>query len=262
MPELPEAESNRRRIADHCLHRTIEAVELGDDTTYIELPGDNERGRLVGHQFTETRRHGKLIFAGSKTGPWIGVHLGMTGKLLPFDEGEEETPDYTKLLIRFEGDRRLAFRCPRKLGWVRVIDDPAAHIEEIGFGPDALEIGEDAFRDVIGSTNGTIKGALLAQRKLAGVGNLWSDETLFQTGIHPSTKASSLSEKQLGDLYATMRSALTGVCETDATYSRLPDDWLIRHCKKDVDCRRCDGTIVKEKVGGRSAYFCDTHQSK
>ena len=262
MPELPEAQTNRRRIDDHCLNRTIEAAELGDDTTYIELPGDNERGRLVGHRFTQTRRHGKLIFAGSKSGPWICVHLGMTGKLLPYDEGEEDRPDYTKFLIRFEGSRRLAFRCPRKLGWVRVIDDPDAHIAEIGFGPDALEIGEDAFREVIGSTNGTIKGALLAQRKLAGVGNLWSDETLFQTGIHPATKASSLSDSQLGDLYIVMRDVLTGVCDTDATYSELPDDWLIRHRKTGETCRRCNGTIVKRKVGGRSAYFCDTHQAQ
>jgi formamidopyrimidine-DNA glycosylase len=262
MPELPEAEANRRRVDDHCLDRTIEAVELGDDTTHIELPGDNERGRLVGRQLTETRRHGKLIFAGSKTGPWICVHLGMTGKLIPFDEGTDDQPGYTKFLVRFEGDRRLAFRCPRKLGWVRVVDDPDAHIGEIGFGPDALSIDEAQFRDVIGSTNGTIKGALLAQRKVAGIGNLWSDEMLFQTAIHPSAKGSDLSDGQLGDLYGAMRDVLTGVCDTGATYSNLPDDWLIRHRKQGHSCRRCDGTIIKEKVGGRSAYFCDTHQSR
>ena len=262
MPELPEAETNRRRIEAHCLHRTIEAAELGDDVTYIELPGDNERGRLVGRQFTETRRHGKLIFAGSASGPWICVHLGMTGKLLPFDEGEEEMPDYTKFLIRFEGTRRLAFRCPRKLGWVRVVDDPDAHIAEIGFGPDALDISKTDFRDVIGSTNGTIKGALLAQRKLAGVGNLWSDEILFQTSVHPETKASSLDAAKLDEMHGAMRNILAAVCDTGATYSKLPDDWLIRHRKAGKPCRRCDGTIAKSKVGGRTAYFCDTHQAR
>ena len=66
MPELPEAQVNRQRIEDQCLNRTIESVELGDDVTYIELPGDNERKRLVGHRFTQTHRHGKLIFAGSR----------------------------------------------------------------------------------------------------------------------------------------------------------------------------------------------------
>ena len=76
MPELPEAEANRRRIEDQCLNRTIDDAVLGDNVSYIELPGDNERGRLVGRQFTQTHRHGKLIFAGSQSGPWICVHLG------------------------------------------------------------------------------------------------------------------------------------------------------------------------------------------
>ena len=261
MPELPEAQSNRQRIADKCLNRTIESVELGDNVTYIELPGDNERARLIGRQFTQTHRHGKLIFAGSQTGPWICVHLGMTGKLLPFD-APDDPPDHTKLLIAFEGDRRLAFRCPRKLGWVRVIDSPEEEIERIGFGPDALEMSENAFAEVIGGTNGTIKGALMAQRKMAGIGNLWSDEILFQTSVHPETTASDLADDKLAEMFATMRRVLTGVCDTGAVYKKLPKDWLIHTRKKGKPCPRCDGTIAKAKVGGRSAYFCDTHQSE
>lgn len=264
MPELPEAEANRQRIVDNCLNRTIEEAVLGDNVTYIELPGDNERARLAGRQFTETHRHGKLIFAGSKTGPWICVHLGMTGKLLPFDAdadgGESALPKATKFLVRFEGERRLAFRCPRKLGWVRVVDSPEEEIERIGFGPDALEIPGDSFVEIIGGTNGSVKGALMAQRKLAGIGNLWSDEILFQTGVHPETKASDLADGKLAEMYETMRGVLTGVCETGATYSRLPKDWLIRSRKTGEPCARCDGTITKTKVSGRSAYFCDRHQ--
>lgn len=259
MPELPEAEANRRRIEDCCLHRTIEEAVLGDDTSYIELPGDNELGRLAGRQFTETQRHGKLIFAGSKSGPWICVHLGMTGKLLPYD-APDDPPEYTKFLVRFEGDRRLAFRCPRKLGWVRVIDSPKEEIARIGFGPDALEISEKDFIEIIGTTNGTIKGALMAQKKLAGIGNLWSDEILFQTGISPEKTASDLTPSQLKQMYVIMRAVLTGVCETNADYSQLPRDWLIANRKQGADCPRCDGKIVKDKVAGRSAYHCDSHQ--
>ncbi len=190
MPELPEAEANRLRIERSCLHRTIEAADLGEDTSYIELPGDNERKRLAGHQFTATQRHGKLVFAGSASGPWIAVHLGMSGKLLPFDAGEEP-PDHTKFVIRFEGKRRLAFRCPRKLGWLRVVDNPQAELDRLGFGPDALAMDRDRFCTVVGGTNGTVKGALLDQHKLAGVGNLWSDEILYRTGIAPQHKASA-----------------------------------------------------------------------
>ena len=259
MPEAPEAEANRLRVERACLNRTIEAVELGEDTSYIELPGDNERGRLVGHQFTQIHRHGKLIFAGSKAGPWIGVHLGMTGSLRPFDQGDDE-PDYIKFLIRFEGDRRLVFRCPRKLGWVRVVDSPEAEIERIGFGPDALEIGRGAFIETIGSSRGAIKSALMEQKKLSGIGNLWSDEILYRVGIGPERKGTDLSEDTLATMYDEMRDVLNSVMETQADYGKLPDDWLIRNRTQGAQCPRCEGQIVKTKVSGRSAYHCDRHQ--
>ncbi len=261
MPELPEAEANRRRIEDECLNRTIEEAVPGEDVTYIDLPGDNERGRLVGRQFTETHRHGKLIFAGSKTGPWICVHLGMTGSLIPFDEGEEEPPSATKFLIRFEGSRTLAYRCPRKLGWLRVVDSPQAEIERIGFGPDAMAISRDDFVKIIGGTNGAVKSALIEQKKIAGVGNLWSDEILFKMGILPDSKASDLAASTLREMHGVMQDTLQSVVDTDADYSKLPDEWLISHRERGAKCRKCGGTIAKKTVGGRSAYYCGGHQS-
>lgn len=259
MPELPEAEANRQRIADQCLNRTIEAAEPGDNVSYIDLPGDNERRRLVGHRLTQTHRHGKLVFAGSQSGPWICIHLGMSASLQPYDEGEEP-PDHTKFLIRFEGDRRLAFRCPRKLGWLRVVDSPDAEIARIGFGPDALNIEKREFIDLLGGSNGAVKSALIDQHKLAGIGNLWSDEILYRTGIMPDRKASGLDAKALSRVHMTMQAILTAVVETGATYAELPDDWLIRHRGKGKTCPQCGGTITMKKVGGRSAYHCPDHQ--
>tara|TARA_Y100000991_G_scaffold17550_1_gene11550 strand:- start:381 stop:1163 length:783 start_codon:yes stop_codon:yes gene_type:complete len=259
MPELPEAEANRLRVERECLDRTIEAAEPGDDTGYIELPGDNERARLAGHQFTRTHRHGKLIFAGSKTGPWICVHLGMSGSLRPFDEADGP-PDYAKFLIRFEGARRLAFRCPRKLGWLRVVDSPEEEIERIGFGPDALEIERDAFVEVIGRSRGAVKSALMQQKKIAGVGNLWSDEILFRVGIDPERKGTELSDNQRAEMREAMRDILSAVVDTGADYGKLPGDWLIHTRKEGAECPRCGGTIGKTKVGGRTAYHCPAHQ--
>lgn len=261
MPELPEADASRRAVEAECLNRIIEDAVLGPDTEHMDLPGANERARLAGHQFTQARRHGKLIFAGSKTGPWIAVHLGMTGRLIPFD-APEDPPDYAKFVIRFEGDRRLAFRNTRKFGWLRVIDDPDVFIEEAeGYGPDALDISRNDFADKIGSTRGAVKSALIAQKKLAGIGNLWSDEILFQTGIHPDTRANSLDEDQLGEVYETMRRVLNGVCDVNAHYSELPGDWLIADRNEGAECPRCGGTIARKTVGGRSAYFCGDHQT-
>ena len=259
MPELPENEAQRRLLERDCLNRTIEGIELGDNVSYIELPGNNERARLIGTQFTKTRRHGKNIFAGSKTGPWLTVHLGMTGKLVSFD-APHGPPDHTKLLIRFEGDRRLAFRCPRKLGRVRVIDDPASYIEQNGLGPDALEIGRDEFVETFGMTRSAIKSALMKQDKMAGVGNLWSDEALFQTGAHPEARSNELGDDRLSDIFKSMQRLLKRAVEVEAHYEKLPDDWLIRHRRSGEECRRCGGTITSKKVGGRTAFFCDKHQ--
>ncbi|MGI8943102.1 MAG: DNA-formamidopyrimidine glycosylase family protein [Qipengyuania sp.] len=259
MPELPENEAQRRLLERECLNRTIERVELGEDVSYITLPGENERARLVGRQFTLTRRHGKNIFAGSITGPWLAVHLGMTGKLIAYDT-PDDPPDKTKLLIAFEGNRRLAFRCPRKLGKVRIIDDPDEFICEQKLGPDALAISKSEFARVMGRTSSPIKAALMNQSKLAGIGNLWSDEILFQTSLHPTGVAAELDAKKLEELHAAMQEILNAVVVADGSYSKLPNDWLIRHRKKGNDCPRCRGRITNAKVGGRTAYFCDNHQ--
>ena len=259
MPELPEAEANRRRVEAHCLNRTIGRVVLGNDTKHVELPTEEERDALTGRQFTETRRHGKLIFAGSSTGPWIAVHLGMSGSLRPWD-ADDGPPDYARITFEFEGDRRLSFRCPRKLGWVNVTDDPDAYVAGRGFGPDALKIGRDTFRDVIGSSKGALKSALIQQKKLAGIGNLWSDEILYRTGLMPDATGTDLSEAKLDEVFDQMHAVLDAVSDTDMDYSKLPDDWLIHHRTAGDDCPRCGGTIAKKTVGGRTAYHCPDHQ--
>lgn len=259
MPELPEAEANRRRIEASCLRRTIESVRLGDDTSHVDLPGPEDRGRLTGRQFTEARRHGKIVFAGSASGPWIAVRLGMTGSLRPFatDDGP---PDFARLVIAFEGGTSLAFRCPRKLGSVAMAGDPAAFVASEGLGPDALKIDRETFRDRVGGSRGAVKSALMAQAKLAGIGNLWSDESLFRTGLHPAAKASALPGERIDALFDATRAVLKAVAETDADYSRLPGDWLISHREAGAECRRCGGEIAKQTVSGRSAYFCRSHQ--
>lgn len=137
MPELPEAEANRRRIAASCLNRTIVSV-----------------------------RHGKVVLAGSRGGPWIAVRLGMTGSLRPHGP-DDPAPDFARLVTAFEGGTRLALRCPRKLGSVEVAEGPDAFVAAAGLGPDALDIDRETFASRIGTTRGAVKSALMAQDKIA-----------------------------------------------------------------------------------------------
>lgn len=259
MPELPEAEANRRRIEALCLHRTIEDAAPGDNITYLELPGGNERKRLIGRQFSEARRHGKMIFAGSRSGPWIAIHLGMTGRLEPRAIGEEPPAD-PKFILRFEGGTRLYFLNKRKLGWLRVIDDPDAFIEDAGYGPDALAVSQQRFAEIVGGSRAMVKSRLMDQRKLAGLGNLWSDELCFASSIAPTRSGSDLSQKQRGMMFETMRAGLERLIAAGSQRSELPGDWLVHHREAGAACPRCKGTIRTRKIGSRTSYFCDTHQ--
>ncbi|APE44645.1 DNA-formamidopyrimidine glycosylase [Sulfitobacter alexandrii] len=259
MPELPEAEAARARLESGALHRTIAGFALGE-VTHMDLPDEASRERLMGTQFTRTRRHGKYIFIGSVDGPWLHIHLGMSGSLRVMDAGDE-LPDYIRLTVEFEGDRRLHFRDPRKFGRIEVIDDVDDFIAAKGLGPDALEIGDNAFADAIGRTRGAVKSALLSQKKLAGIGNLWSDEALYRTGIDPDARGSDLTQERIGTLHRATREILQSVVDTGATYSKLPDDWLIHRRDDGAACTRCDGTITKKKVGGRTSYHCPDHQT-
>ena len=259
MPELPECEAARKRIADGALNRTIEGFELGE-VSHVELPTKAERDRFIGTQFSRTRRHGKYIFVGSKDGPWLHIHLGMSGSVRVMETADPPA-DFVRFTVKFEGGTCLHFRDPRKFGKITVLDDVDDFIADKGLGPDALQIGDNAFADAIGNTRGAVKSALLSQKKLAGVGNLWADETLYQTGIDPETKANDLDHSQVLDMHKAMQNILRAVVDTDATYSELPEDWLIHRREEGDACSRCDGKISKKTVGGRTSYFCPEHQA-
>ncbi|MGB3795926.1 MAG: zinc finger domain-containing protein, partial [Alteraurantiacibacter sp.] len=83
----------------------------------------------------------------------------------------------------------------------------------------------------------------------------------FEIGILPDRKANDLDEATLRKMHGVMQNTLAAVMDTNADYSQLPDSWLIRHRKEGAECRKCGGTIVKQAVGGRSAYYCDAHQA-
>ena len=230
---------------------------MTDDLT--DLPGEDACQRFMGTQFSRTRRHGKYIFVGTKDGPWLHLHLGMAGSIRVMDADEADA-DYIRFTVQFQGGTRLHFRDPRKFGHVQVVEDVDAFIAQKGLGPDALTIGDNAFITNVGGTRGAVKSALLSQKKLAGVGNLWADEALYRTGIAPDAKAADLASDRVQRLHGAVRDILQSVVDTDATYSRLPADWLIHNRADGAACTRCDGTITTARIGGRTSYHCPDHQ--
>lgn len=259
MPELPENEIQRRQMERECLNRTIVAVQPGADIKSVTIPDVAERKRLVGHRFTQARRHGKNIFLGNAAGPWLAVHLGMTGRLEVIDP-RKDLPKQARLVITFAGGRRLAFRDLRKLGKVRLVDNPDSFIAEQELGPDALAITKTQFAERIGSGTGPIKTALMDQHRMAGVGNLWSDEALFRTGILPTRPAEGCDAAELAAMHKAVHAILRDVITCEANHGSLPQTWLVHHRRKGGQCPRCREPLETTRVGGRTAYYCPHHQ--
>lgn len=254
MPELPEAEAARARIAGGALNRTITAVTLGE-VSHMDMPSEAARQALVGTQLTTTHRHGKYIFVRGEEGPWLHIHLGMAGAI----RVAAEAPKYTRLSVAFEDGPSLHFRDPRKFGHVQMVDDLEAFIAAKRLGPDALQIGGNAFADTIGRTRGAVKSALLNQRKLAGVGNLWADETLFRSKVHPATPGTALPAEVLTRMHRDMLDILNAVIATGANYAQLPRDWLI-HNRTVGAQTAAGGRIEKMTTGGRTSFYCPAEQ--
>ncbi|WP_373355835.1 Fpg/Nei family DNA glycosylase [Pseudoroseicyclus sp. CXY001] len=258
MPELPAAEAMRRRVEAGALHRTITGATV-TDLGPMHMPSAAELERLTGTRFTAARRYGKYVFIGSASGPWLVISLGMTGTIRTYDESEG-APDHAKLTVTFEGERRLAYICPRKFGDTYLAESPEAFVAEHGLGPDALEVSREDFIARLSPSKTAVKTAMIDQNRIAGIGNLWSDEALYRVGLRPDVPANTLKDNSLGALHAAIRDILTEAIDAGDPPD-FPEDWLATRRKPGAACGRCEGTIEKKTIGGRSAYFCPTHQA-
>ena len=261
MPELPDVEVFKRYVDATSLHRTVDHAMVRD-TRVVECSPSTLRRHLEGHRLTATRRHGKVLFAHLDHGPWLLLHFGMTGWPVAWEEGARE-PDHIQLRLDFADGRHLGYRATRKLGMLDVIEDPEATVEALGLGPDALEVDLEGFRDRLAGRRGMVKPTLMNQEVLAGLGNIWTDEVLFQARIHPKTPVPELDAPAERRLLRTMITVLEAGVDANVDPERLPDDFLLRRRQAGVDCPRgCGVTVEKLKVSGRAGYLCPRCQRR
>ncbi|MCK9565954.1 MAG: hypothetical protein M0Q43_07890 [Methanothrix sp.] len=257
MPELPEVEKARRYLEATALHQTIRAAEVKDERILAKVSARELEKALAGKQFECAIRHGKRLFLKITEILYLTLHLGLTGRLICRESGAEE-PHHVRLLISFENDHKLAFDDPRIFGEVGLAKSPQAFLAERKIGPDALQLDPDGFLKIMNGRKGLIKPALLNQKLIAGLGNLYADEALFQAGICPKTRG--LTIEQLIALYSSIQEVLKTALSTDADLSKLPDSYLLPHRHPGGTCPR-DGALLRiEKIGGRTSYFCPEHQ--
>lgn len=260
MPELPDVETQKRYLDSTALYQEIDAVDVRDAIVLDSLTPAGLEHALVGQSFQSTRRHGKHLFVELKDGAWLGMHFGMTGSLKYF-KNPQENPDYDQVMFHFRNDYHLAYIMARKLGRIRLIDDLQAFLEGKQLGPDSLDIDFDAFHELLVGRRGMIKSALMNQAILAGIGNVYSDEILFQAGVHPRRQISDLDAGDLRSIYAQMCRVLDIAIENQANPDQFPASFLTPRRSEGDPCPRCGGDIQRTEVSGRGSYYCPNCQS-
>jgi formamidopyrimidine-DNA glycosylase len=257
MPELPEVEAARMYLETTILLQPIRTAEVLDNRILSGVSPEALEISLAGKQFLSVQRHGKRLFLMLQDDLWLTLHLGLTGRLV-YLQAKVAKPCHTRLLFSFQNGRRLALDDPRIFGEVGLTTSPALFLAERKIGPDALQLNRDDFIEIMSGRRGLIKAALLNQRLLAGLGNLYADEALFQAGICPKSRC--LDDLRLEALFASIQEVLKTALSTGANLANLPDSYLLPHRYAGGICPR-DGALLRhEKIGGRTSYYCPEHQ--
>ncbi len=261
MPELPDVEMQKRYFDRTSLDRSIVRIDILEPR--ILKGGDPERmkGTLRGNRFRSTCRHGKYLFAGLDRGPWIVFHFGMDGYFVYAPE--ETTPEgNARVLIQFGNDHRLSYNSWRMLGRIGLAEGPADYLNELGIGPDALdpELDFTRFREILTGKKSPVKPVIMDQHNLAGIGNVYADEILFQARIHPITDVSTLEADRLKALYTSIRKVLRSAIGYSADVGRFPKRYLLPHRHPEGRCPICGTMLQTVKLSGRTGYYCPKDQ--
>ncbi len=254
MPELPDVEMFRRYIGATSLHQKIASVTVRDRRLLKGVSARHLEQTLTGRAFETAGRHGKYLFAAANGSAWLVLHFGMSGNL---DYGKQrETGRHDRVIFDFTNEYSLAYISQRRLGRVALSPGVERFVEEHDLGPDAMDIDCADFASRIRGSKAPVKSSLMNQRLVAGVGNIYADEVLFQGRMSPVLSGNTLSEKQARHLCHTMQRVLHAAVDRGADPARFPASWLLPNREQGRSCPRCGGRIRKERVAGRSAYWC------
>ena len=261
MPELPDVELYRRYLDAHARDRTIARVAVSDARILGDLSAKTFIAALEGNRFEGSRRHGKHLLVQLARDGWLTLHFGMTGSLAYFERAADDPP-YDRVHLEFANGGHLAYVNRRMLGRVGLADDADAFVQSEELGPDALDPAFDvtAFATALEGRRRDVKSVLMEQQLIAGIGNIYADEILFQARLHPKTAAAALDDRQRAALFEQIRTVLKTAIDCGAGaeqfLDRLPDDYLLPHRDKGGKCPRCGQPIVTLKSAGRTSYFC------
>lgn len=259
MPELPEVESYKKHLDNTSLNKIIKNVTIKDDYV-LKMPKKEFKEGVKGKKIEGSKRHGKWLFVKLSSDNLL-FHFGMSGDLKYYTSPNDE-PEYSKIIFEFESGDYLSYISVRKLGEVKLIKDIDKYIENENLGPDALEVAHEKFLEIMDNKSRSyIKSALMDQNALAGIGNEFSDEILFQAKVYPKIRVSNLSEKKRIQIFDSMKEILKVAIEARAKNESLPDSFIMSHRNKEAICPVCESKIERIEISGRHGYYCPKCQS-
>ncbi len=273
MPELPEVETIKEDLRALIVGSRIERAEVLAPSLVEQPSTDEFIYRLQDVGVSGARRRAKHLIVELDSGDALVFQLKIGGQLLLVPPVEE--PKTALMLVLYlDGDRRLFLR--DETGFTRARLLGVTELEErlSSLGPEPLEEGFDAGYLVrkVGSRRAQIKPLLLDQKVISGIGNIYVDEILYDARLHPRRKANTLTDAEWEALYAAIRQNLAAGVEHRGTTVRLYRDVLDRPGehqnflrvfeKRGRPCPRCEGEVVREKVGGRPTHFCPACQKE
>ncbi len=289
MPELPEVETIRRGLQALAVGRRVAGLRVIEPGSFHGAPSAVRA--LQGATVVKIERRAKVLTVVFDNGYCLVIHLKMTGQLVLVDPNLRggrfgaghpsrsligDLPDKsTRVVIELADGGRLFFNDQRKFGWMRLL--PLAEAARLDFfkkaGPEPLSPGFSAAelaKRLARRPGSRVKAALLDQAVIAGIGNIYADESLFDAGVHPSRRVSSLSPDEVQALWRSIRRVLSLAIakggSTDRNYLNAegrPGDYLktaMVFRRQGQACRRCGGEVHKIKLAGRGTHFCPVCQ--
>lgn len=286
MPELPEVETVRRGLQELIVGRVVKSAAHDTPKSFPNAAADVEQF-LIGAKVTEVRRRAKALLIDLSSAYTLVIHLKMTGQMVfrgeavfgaghPNESLIGELPDRsTRVTIEFTDGSHLYFNDQRKFGWMKLM--PTIEVPNIDFmkkvGPEPLEADftPAQFAERFSRRAKTnIKAALLDQTVVAGVGNIYADESLWGAKIHPTRLVATITDAEFEKLYEELRAVMNLAIEkggsTDKNYVNAEGkrgsymDFARVFRREGKPCPRCGATIVKFKYAGRGTHVCPVCQ--
>jgi formamidopyrimidine-DNA glycosylase len=273
VPELPEVETVRRRLAPVLEGRTFERVEITDPRVTRPLDPVEVARELEGERVQLVDRRGKYLVVRFESGRALLIHLRMTGSLRHAVDGELEEDPHRRAVVTLDDGSDVAYRDVRRFGtWLLLEPSEVDTYIDTRVGREPLDAAYRAthLAERLAHRRAPIKALLLDQRTVAGVGNIYADEALWRARVHPLTPAGTLSPDEVKALHRGVRESLrAGVRRQGSTLRdyRLPDgssgnaqERFKVYGRTGLPCERCGTPIDKIRVSGRGTWYCPTCQ--